>query len=69
MIQLPTIEPMMLWLYAGVLGLLIAASLVGFVLTRRVTSEVGLETVRNLNARIKAWWVMVLVFAIAFVVG
>ena len=34
MIQLPTVEPMMLWLYAGVLGLLIVASLVGFVLAR-----------------------------------
>ena len=69
MIQLPTIEPMMLWLYAGVLGLLTFASLVGFVLARRVTSDGGRDTVRNLNARIKAWWVMVLVFALAFVVG
>jgi phosphatidate cytidylyltransferase len=69
MIQLPTIEPMMLWLYAGVLGLLTVASLVGFVLARRVTSDKGRETVRNLNARTKAWWVMVLVFAVAFVVG
>jgi len=69
MIQLPTIERMMLWLYAGVLGLLSFASLVGFVLARRVTSDSGRDTVRNLNARIKAWWVMVLVFALAFVVG
>ena len=69
MIQLPTIEPMMMWLYAGVLGLLVVSSLVGFVLARRVTSDRARETVRNLNARIKAWWVMVLVFALAFVVG
>ena len=69
MIKLPTVEPMMLWLYAGVLGLLIVASLTGFVLARRVTSDSGRDTVRNLNARIKAWWVMVLVFALAFVVG
>jgi len=69
MIQLPTIEPMMLWLYAAVLGLLIVSSLVGFLLARRVTSDKARETVRNLNARIKAWWVMVLVFALAFVVG
>ena len=68
MIDLPTVEPMMLWLYAGVLGLLVAASLIGFVLARRVTTDSGRETVRNLNARIKAWWVMVLVFALAFVV-
>jgi phosphatidate cytidylyltransferase len=69
MIELPTIEPMMLFLYAGVLGLMTFASLVGFVLARRVTSDSGRDTVRNLNARIKAWWVMVLVFALAFVVG
>src|SRR4051794_24282131 len=69
MIQLPTVEPMMLWLYAGVLGLLGVASIVGFILGRRVTSDAGRDTVRNLNARIKAWWVMVLVFALAFVVG
>ena len=37
MIQLPRIEPMMLWLYAGVLGLLVLASLIGFVLARRVS--------------------------------
>jgi phosphatidate cytidylyltransferase len=69
MIPMPTIEPMMLWLYAGVLGLLLVASLIGFVLGRRVTSDKGRDTVRTLNARIKAWWVMVLVFALAFVVG
>jgi len=69
MIGLPPVEPMMLWLYAGVLSLLVAASLVGFVLGRRVTSDKGRDTVRNLNARIKAWWVMVLVFALAFLVG
>ena len=69
MIQLPTIEPMMMWLYAGVLSLLAVSSLVGFVLARRVTSDRARETVRNLNSRIKAWWVMVLVFALAFVVG
>ena len=69
MIDLPAIEPMMLWLYAGVLGLLIVASLTGFILARRVTTDSGHETVRNLNSRIKAWWAMVLVFALAFVVG
>jgi phosphatidate cytidylyltransferase len=69
MIPLPAIEPMMLWLCGGVLALLASASLVGSVLARRVTSDKGRETVRNLNARIKAWWVMVLIFALAFVLG
>ncbi|WP_310468930.1 phosphatidate cytidylyltransferase [Sphingomonas sp.] len=57
------------WLIGGVVALLLVASIIGFVLSRRVTSEGGRDTVRNLNARIKAWWVMVAVFAIAFVFG
>jgi phosphatidate cytidylyltransferase len=59
----------MMWLFGGVVGLLLLASLVGFLLSRRVTSEGGIETVRNLNARIKAWWGMVAVFALAFTLG
>ena len=39
MIHLPAIEPTMLWLFGGVLALLLIASLVGFVLARRVTSS------------------------------
>ena len=57
------------WLIGGVVALLLVASSVGFVLSRRITSEGGRDTVRNLNARIKAWWVMVAVFAVAFVFG
>src|SRR5262249_39142404 len=45
------------------------ASLVGFVLSRRVAGEAARATVANLNARIKAWWVMVAVFGVAFLVG
>lgn len=66
---LPAIEPTMQLLFGGVLALLLLASVIGLVLARRVTSENGRETVRNLNARIKAWWVMVAVFALAFIFG
>ena len=58
-----------LYLFVGVGGILLLASAIGFVLSRRVTSEGGAETVRNLNQRVKAWWVMVLIFAIAFAFG
>ena len=34
-----------------------------------MTSDAARETVRNLNARIKAWWVMVAIFAVAFIFG
>lgn len=59
----------MTWLFGGVALLLVAASIVGVVLSRRVRSESGRETVANLNARIKAWWVMVALFGLAFAFG
>ena len=59
----------MMILFGGVGALLVLASLIGFVLSRRVASEQGRDTVDNLNARIKAWWVMVAIFAVAFVFG
>jgi phosphatidate cytidylyltransferase len=64
-----SLDPRMAWLFGGVAGLLILASLIGFLLSRRVTGEAGRETVRNLNARIKAWWGMVAIFALAFAFG
>jgi phosphatidate cytidylyltransferase len=57
------------YLIGGVVALLIVASMVGWAVSRRVTSEGGRETVANLNARIKAWWVMVAIFAVAFLFG
>lgn len=55
----------MILLFGGVLVVLAVASLVGFVLSRKGPNE----TIANLNARIKAWWAMVAVFAVAFLVG
>ncbi|WP_294003007.1 phosphatidate cytidylyltransferase [Sphingomonas sp.] len=66
--SLPPLENMH-YLIGGVIALLGLSSLIGWVLARRVTSDSGRETVRNLNARIKAWWVMVAIFAIAFIFG
>lgn len=56
-------------LLAAVVGLLIVASLVGFVLSRRTRGPEGKATVDNLNARIRAWWVMVIVFGVAVASG
>src|SRR5215216_1085618 len=55
----------LLWLVGGVLGVLVVASIVSAVLARRVTSDSERATIANLNARIRAWWVMSAVFAIA----
>jgi phosphatidate cytidylyltransferase len=57
------------WLIGGIAALLALASLIGWVLRRRVTSESGKSVVDNLNARVRAWWVMVAVFAVAFLLG
>lgn len=57
------------WLFGGVLVLLTLASSIGWVLAKRVSTPGGRATVQNLNARIKAWWVMVGIFGLAFFLG
>jgi phosphatidate cytidylyltransferase len=59
----------LLWLVAGVLAVLAAASVAGAILARRVTSDTARATVANLNDRVRAWWVMCAVFAIALLTG
>jgi len=56
-------------LAAGVLGLLVFASIVGYILRLKTTSERGRELVLNLNARIKAWWIMAIIFLLAIATG
>lgn len=56
-------------LVTGVLALLVVASIVGFVLSRSAKSDQARATVSNLNARIRAWWVMVALFGVAVGTG
>ena len=56
-------------LVGGVLALLVVASIIGFVLSRTAKGDRGRTTVSNLNARIRAWWVMVGVFGVAVITG
>ena len=53
------------WLIGGVIGLLLLASLIGALLARSRPGAV----VDNLNARIRAWWVMAAVLLICFLAG
>lgn len=62
-------DPALLWLLGGTLGLLIVASLIGWVLAKKAVTDSGKATVANLNARTRAWWLMVAVFATALVIG
>ena len=56
-------------LVGGVLALLVVGSIVGWLLGRRITSGPGRATVDNINARIRAWWVMASIFAVAVTMG
>lgn len=53
----------------GILAFLTVASVIGWLLAQRATNESGRATVENLNARIRAWWVMVAVLAGALAFG
>lgn len=60
----------LLWVMAGIVGLLLVASLIGWLLSRRARHrDGGSEVVDNLNARIRAWWSMVAVLGVSFMLG
>jgi phosphatidate cytidylyltransferase len=56
-------------LVAGIFGVLIVASVIGYILQQRLSPNGSNAAVENLNARIKAWWVMVILIGIAFIAG
>jgi phosphatidate cytidylyltransferase len=56
-------------LSGGVLTLLACASIGGHILDRRVVHASGRATVDNVNARIRAWWVMALLFVVSVTTG
>lgn len=57
-----------LLLFAGIGVVLALASLAGYVLARRA-GDIRDPVIDNLNQRIKAWWVMVILIGIAFLFG
>lgn len=59
----------LVWLFAGLGGVLLFASLVGMVLQRRYSPDGGNAAIENLNARVKAWWVMILLMSLALLAG
>lgn len=59
----------LLVLVTGIFGVLIFASVVGYVLQQRYSPTGSNASIENLNARIKAWWVMVVLIGLAFVAG
>jgi phosphatidate cytidylyltransferase len=63
------LDPRLLWACAGILALLIVATLVGIVLKAVVKNPSMQETIDNLNRRIRAWWVMCLIFGLTLLAG
>ncbi len=55
-------------LFVGIGLVLAAASLVGYLLARRA-GDIPSAVVTNLNQRVRAWWVMVILIGIAFLFG
>ena len=56
-------------LFAGIGAVLLLASIIGWALKTGMAKGQPNSTIDNLNARIKAWWVMVLVIGLSFVFG
>ncbi|MGE0972400.1 phosphatidate cytidylyltransferase [Klebsiella sp. WOUb02] len=59
------IDHQLLLLLAGLFSLLVIASLIGYLLSLRKQNE----TIANLNARIRAWWVMCIISVFAMLIG
>ena len=64
-----TMDPGLQTLGGGILAVLIVATIIGEVLARRANSESARSTISNLNDRVRAWWVMVGVLALALLTG
>jgi len=66
---LMTVDRDLVYLMSGVLGLLVVSSIIGGWLSRRSGEGGPSLVIQNLNARIRAWWVMCGVFIAAVLSG
>lgn len=58
-----------LLLFAAIAGVLVLASVVGYVLKARIAQGAPHPAIDNLNARVKAWWVIAITIGLAFTFG
>lgn len=63
------LDPGLLILLGTIVILLVVASIAGWALGRMVSSDAARATMANVNARIRAWWVMAGVFAATLAAG
>jgi phosphatidate cytidylyltransferase len=62
-------HPHLLTLLAGLAVVLVAASAIGYVLQWRLSPDGSNTMIENLNDRIRAWWVMVVLMGLALIGG
>ena len=58
-----------MWLASGIVGVLAFASLIGWILKATVAAGAAHGVIDNLNARVRAWWLMVAVLSLALLGG
>ena len=56
-------------LMAGIVAILVLSSTVARLLSRRASTPQKRDVLENLTARVRSWWVMVAIFAVAFLLG
>jgi phosphatidate cytidylyltransferase len=68
-----SINEKFIWVLSTVFALLVLSSICTWVLSRRAAAgqsdQKATATIHNLAARVKAWWVMAAVLAVAFLLG
>jgi phosphatidate cytidylyltransferase len=62
------LDQQLVWMIGGIVALLALSSVITFVLKRRPGGSES-KVVANLDARVRAWWVMVAVFGVAVATG
>jgi phosphatidate cytidylyltransferase len=62
-------DPQARWFFGGLLTLLVVASIIGAILARTARTGQAKAVIANLNARVRAWWVMAGFFSLAVAVG
>src|SRR5580704_6659088 len=59
----------LMWLLGGIVSLLLISSIIGNILKTLRKTDASRATIDNLNARIRAWWKMCLIFGFSLLVG
>ena len=62
-------HPDLLLVLAGLVAILVVASAIGYGLQRRLSPDGANAVIENLNDRIRAWWVMVVLMGLALAGG